>query len=125
MSKKLTKEEAIRRHRLMWNWIADETKRRQRPVAKTEAFSHFGWDENVICHCWCCDYSGQQQKPYQETPYNRPMCEFCPLVWPNDRCYGIIGVNYYLYDHYQLSIDYRERASLARQIANLPERTLE
>lgn len=31
------KEEAIRRHRLMWNWIADEAERTHKPVTKMDA----------------------------------------------------------------------------------------
>lgn len=37
----LTREEAIRRHRLMWNWIANEAERTHKPVTKMDAFDHF------------------------------------------------------------------------------------
>lgn len=35
---KLTKEEAIERHRLMWNWIAEETLHKQKCFDKLDAF---------------------------------------------------------------------------------------
>ena len=53
----LTREEAIRRHRLMWNWIADETERTREVVTKRAAFKYFGWPyEEVYSSCWCCDW---------------------------------------------------------------------
>ena len=44
----LTREEAIRRHRLMWNWIADETEKIGEPIDKSDAFKHFGWDGSKV-----------------------------------------------------------------------------
>ena len=41
MKKGLTKEEAIRRHRMMWEWIADETLKRKECVTETEALDFF------------------------------------------------------------------------------------
>lgn len=66
----LTKEEAIRRHRMMWEWIANETLRRHECVDKLEAFAHFGW--NIVQNpslCWCCEYCGSH-------------CHKCPIEWP-------------------------------------------
>lgn len=34
----LTKEEVIRRHRILWNWIAQTSIQEQRCVDKSEAF---------------------------------------------------------------------------------------
>ena len=50
----LTREEAIRRHRLMWNWLADETEKIGELITKKDAFKHFGWDRSkVLASCWC------------------------------------------------------------------------
>ena len=43
----LTKEEAIRRHRMMWEWIGYETLKRKECVDKRDAFKHFGWPYGV------------------------------------------------------------------------------
>lgn len=38
----LTKEECVRRHRLLWNYIADESERTGEMITKVDAFEHFG-----------------------------------------------------------------------------------
>ena len=71
---KLTKEEAIKRHRLMWNWIAEETLRRKKCVDTIDAFKHFGWrDGYQIYHCWCCAYDRHHGND----------CSRCPIKWPS------------------------------------------
>lgn len=66
----LTKEEAIRRHRMMWERIADETLKAKRCIGKEEVFDHFGWNiDEVDCACWCCEYTGIT-------------CTKCPIKWP-------------------------------------------
>lgn len=67
----LTKEEAIRRHRMMWEWIANETLRRHECVDKKIAFNHFGWLYNINALCWCCEYCNSY-------------CDKCPIEWPGD-----------------------------------------
>lgn len=34
----LAREETIRRHRLMWNWLADETEKTGETITKKDAF---------------------------------------------------------------------------------------
>lgn len=66
----LTKEEAIRRHRMMWEWIGNETLKAKRCIGKEEVFDHFGWNiDEVDCACWCCEYTGIT-------------CTECPIKWP-------------------------------------------
>ena len=106
----LTKEEAIRRHRLMWNWIAQASIQEQRCVQKVEALRHFEWNENIQSDCWCCEYA-----------YDR--CKFCPIKWP-----GFIGVCFSPFSPFSdwrgsvLYDDYIEAAKYAYQIAELPEK---
>lgn len=69
----LTKAEAIRNHRLMWNWIAQTSIQEQRCVIKDEAIEYFGWPE-IKTECWCCQYSRVEQNS---------LCEKCPIVWTN------------------------------------------
>ena len=141
----LTREEAIRRHRLMWNWIADETEKTGKPVDKIDAFEHFGWDRGeVLSSCWCCEYA---RHPWQKDEIK---CDFCPLDWSVGN--NIIGATCthipssvtiegslprtvtvhglyrlwvrYIYalrnDDYKTNI--KRAAAIARTIANLPEK---
>lgn len=57
----LTKAEAIRRHRLMWNWIAQTSIQEQQCVGKDEAIEHFGWPD-IPAGCWCCDCGSEFSK---------------------------------------------------------------
>lgn len=76
---KLTKEEAIRRHRMMWKWIANETLRRRRCVRDWEAFDHFRWDYYAAFeHEWCCEYAGRAAKADGEKIQT---CRYCPIRW--------------------------------------------
>lgn len=102
---KLTKEEAIKRHRMLWNWIADETLRQKRFVTKREAFAHFGWPD-ILNHCWCCEYAAVS-------------CRFCPINWGTGyECQS----NGSLFRLWVTSRSYEDTAKYAREIANLPER---
>lgn len=73
----LTKEEAIRRHRMMWEWIGNETLRRRKRVERFEAFYHFGWkmpdysERSILIdpNCWACRYA-------------KGNCYRCPIKWP-------------------------------------------
>lgn len=110
----LTKEEAIKRHRMMWNWIAYETLRQERFVTKQEALEHFGWDGTKMrSRCWCCTYA-----------HENGSCENCPIQWPGVRCTSSVEVEG-LYDKWcdmRWRFDHKKAADLAYQIANLPER---
>lgn len=134
----LTREEAIRRHRLMWKWLADETENIGEPITKSDAFKHFGWNEyEVRTSCWCCEWV------YLKCNFNfdrvdyKLACSFCPLDWSNGEkkileadCRNIrtsdghtghglfrqwLNITFY-------EKDPTEASRLARIIANLPER---
>lgn len=113
----LTKEEAIKRHRMMWNWIAYETLRREEFVTKQEAIEHFGWDESkMIDRCWCCTHTRKDGS-----------CEGCPIQWPGGKCCDGLNRRFGLYNEWRHmkwnpDSDYKKAADLAYQIANLPER---
>lgn len=138
----LTREEAIRRHRLMWNWIADEAERTHKPVTKMDAFDHFGWDQNILSKCWCCEYTHEEVFRRRELFGKKKLCEFCPLDWSqgNEDAVEASCIKYFdesmfshmgLYEAWCLSsgfdngkfyFDQERFISLAKTIANLPEK---
>lgn len=114
----LTREEAISKHRKMWNWIADrieEEKEYQHiNVLKKEYCEGKGF-YYVTSNCFCCEY----------TKY---ICDYCPIEWKSE-VEDFMCMQKYEEDDdeglYALccnELDWEEQAKLARQIANLPER---
>lgn len=129
---KLTKEEAIRRHRLMWNYIADESARTRTRINKVDALIHFRWEKMPFNLCWCCEYANQN--------YNT-LCDHCPLDFAKGNANGVkycaIGYTdangtcqYGLYAKWSLikrldscdSEKLDEYIDLAKRIANLSEK---
>ncbi|MCH5186818.1 MAG: hypothetical protein J1F63_00340 [Oscillospiraceae bacterium] len=116
---KMTKAEAIANHRKMWNWIADETEKRQRCVSKDEYFYTVDIANRPHQRCYCCEYSAQNGI----LPFPEYDCGLCPVVWPfgglcctpdEDGLYDCWCRTY--------GLDWQLAAELARQIAELPER---
>lgn len=128
------KEEAIKRHRLMWNWIAEETLKRNDIITEEDAIEHFNW-VFVSAHSWCCDYAlTKLRKVRLQGPFNGSKCLFCPINWgeKNSFCMNISSpfrawtriVDKFCYgegDWY----DIQDAAKYAKEIANLPEREME
>ena len=115
----LTREEAIRRHRAMWNWLADQAEKTGNLFSKSHAFSALWPDEDWRAHaslCWACEIHGGGCRDGKE----------CVLVWPNGRCVSTgEDEDGYLYtDWYYAKAmgNVEEYIRLARIIANLPER---
>ena len=121
----LTKEEAIRRHRMMWEWIGNETLRRKECVDKSDAFKHFGWNPYpVLSICWCCEYASNID--------TNCICDHCPIAWPstsihvpcvrfeNDECprHGL----YIIWFRAMNRDDWRTAAYYALYISMLPEK---
>lgn len=123
---KLTREEAIRKRREMWNWIADETERLERVVLKSEYFKKHSISHNEVpLHdCYCCEFDLHF--------LSFPLCYACPINWgvnnemntccdkktPYSKWYVVVN-NY----SNGWSNDWKSAAKLAREIANLPERS--
>ena len=120
----LTKEEAIKRHRQLWNYIADESERQGRIITKAEAFIYFGWPRYVRSFCWCCEYD----KKFIDESYSN-QCLNCPIKWPNERCksdespfsHYINAKNDNDYRFYCHKENVEKAVKAARDIANLPE----
>ena len=136
----LTREEAIRRHRLVWNWLADETEKIGETITKKDAFKHFGWDRSkVLSSCWCCEWAHWKRNLdlYIYKDNFKSVCFYCPLDWSNGEkkilkatCLDIMTndgyVNDGLYEQWFFKTygeeDHAEASRLARIIANLPEK---
>lgn len=121
----LSKEEAIRKHREMWNWIADRIKERKQLVNVDELKREYieQHNENVEYSCYLCQYCADRID-YDER-YEK--CKYCPLDWESDEDeYGLyqcldnhkeIG----LYRKVKIAVIWEEQYKLCKKIANLKE----
>jgi hypothetical protein len=120
----LTKQEAIEKHRKMWNWIADELEKGnaykyyisrfeflQTEPLKLAYFTEIKEYDFPIAGCYCCEYARRGKST---------ICKDCPLDWPGGKCVGENGL-YRKINIECVEKNYTEAAKLARQIANLPE----
>lgn len=128
--KLLSKSEAVRRHRLMWNWIAQTSIQEQRCATKEEAFKHFGWDLSTPCLCWCCAYTVFNSVHYTVVgDIPNIDCDFCPVVWGENELGQNIGCLYRTsafqsYGSDRNRGDYIGAAKYAYEIAELSERMM-
>ncbi|MFR2774805.1 MAG: hypothetical protein ACLTBR_03125 [Anaerostipes sp.] len=121
---KLTKQEAIKLHRKMWNWIADETERTGKFCDKYEYFDVMKIPRGDCPRalCYCCEYAIQKSGEEYE---NR--CKCCPLYWGSDcdeyMCLDkkFMGDDKGLFGRWRDTNNIEESANLAREIANLEE----
>ena len=112
---KLTREEAIRKHREMWNWIAGETEKQKRCMDKWEYFTSHGITEENLpnMQCFCCEYTKSEP------------CGKCPVIWGDTllaACSDPYG-EYRLFTEAVRNDNWRISAKYARIIVNLPERS--
>ena len=121
----LTKEQAIAKHRKMWNWIADqlENPEAQKSVYDLKEEYCIRNNINILSHCFCCQYDSIEFF----NDYNVKKCSNCPLKWGTENEYE----DYYCEQEDGLWITannlsklnrFKEAAEVARQIANLPEK---
>lgn len=126
--KKLSKEDAIRLHRALWKWIADETESRKKTVSKNK--STMVKKLNPYNNCFLCEYA------FSASGRKSVDCTKCPLEWGTEkRTIGIMGEligqcedgesKYISWINAVVSDDWEEAARLARDIENLPERKTE
>ena len=108
--KNLTLRETVDNHRVLWNWLTDETLKRKRKVQKKEYFVEHGVEECDFPRnlCYCCEYNISNISKGQE-------CSSCPIDWKG-KCYYTES----LYRVWYNETDYIKAAKLAREIANLP-----
>ena len=119
----LTRKEAIRKHRAMWNWIADAIENDEYPE-----FTHLKQYANLYieqhekypirAECYLCEYVYYQRDKG---------CKHCPLRWidlQGFRCDSCISA----YSIYNIALrgfntlDKQQIVALVRTIANLEEK---
>ena len=121
----LSKEEAIRKHREMWNWIADRIIERKRSVIINRLKREYvgQHNEEILYNCYLCDYcagilNGEELEE---------RCKYCPLDWESGgdedglcQCsdnHDEMG----LYVEAKRTVVWEEQYKLCKKIANLEE----
>lgn len=130
----LTKEECVRRHRLLWNYVADQILEQEKVSLKYErkAFEHFGWNisiGHIFDYCWACYYHSMKCLEMVDDPKCARKnevndCPYCLFNWTSDKT-NYCGNPHALYDQFwdsKLSNNWKEAARIARDIANMPVR---
>lgn len=120
---KLTKKQAIHKHRAMWRWIKRQTLIRKKIVEKTDYFAEHKYKHTPRNLCFCCEYAKDTNGLVE--------CKQCPLEWGGKsemiKCQrvaenGIILGMYGCWIEACRCGDYVEAAELAGEIAELPEK---
>lgn len=132
-----TRKEYLKKHRDMWNWIADNILFDRRIVTKLNYLKYIGVSEyDDKCprnNCYCCELDKKFNmiiKPHYEDYYQ---CKYCPLRWHGKYPIQCEDSNsqykkYKLWTHYSydnLPVSKAKIISdLARSVANVSERKL-
>lgn len=113
----LTKEKAVQLHRELWHKIAEILERNNEghkhiEELKEKALRELGYTTCSVPFnmCWCCEYTELQMLD----------CDKCPVEWGDNYCSANNG-EYYLFQ-IALNGSDKEAATIARKIAELPER---
>jgi hypothetical protein len=112
---KLTKEEAIKRHRELWGWLAEN------PMKEKTDWP--GWEryDAALNDCFLCEYVLKSQK----NDSNRlSICDYCP-VWFKENGFNRGTVSYCLgglFYGWEVATNLEERSRLAALIRDLPEK---
>ncbi len=109
----MTREEAIKKHRELWHWIANEHRRRKSEIVHKDENPDVA-KEGPINNCWLCEYALQFNTAY------RNICTNCPINWGVLTCLKK-GSPYRAWT-FNTFLDYEELAKLADRIAELPEK---
>ena len=107
-------------HRKMWQWIAEETRRRKRHVEKFECYIAFGTPkrERPYCDCYACEEGRQRARDdgYDVDYADLIACCYCPIDWNNGKKCVEGGTLYFNWRHAR---SYEEAAKFAEKIARL------
>lgn len=136
----ITREEAIRKHREMWNWIAEQYECGHGTtvhILKKNFIKKYYPGDNPYANCYCCECSTEISEIDGKSLSLKCNCDMCPLEWPSDYhdlmcCYKrrnykeeIHGLYKQILYYSSQVMDYKKAATIAREIAKLPERKIE
>ena len=87
---RISKEEAIKNHRAMWNWIADQYEKGSNQRVRFLKREYIDTmdpnrDERIkklYVSCYCCYYAGINNIVGADNEYMFN-CDQCPVVWPS------------------------------------------
>lgn len=103
----------IEKHRKMWRWLAEHPDK-----GKLDYFMMHDPSARMNNSCYLCDYA--VNKSVHEGRNAWSYCEYCPVDWGGKPCKHYAS----LFDKWWKSKwgPLEERAEIAKQIAELPER---
>ncbi len=113
---KLTKKEAIKRHRELWTWLAEN------PTKEKQDWPGWVRYDAALNDCFLCEYALKSRK----NDSNRlNICDYCPVEFKetNDYPKGTIGYCLGgLFIRWLWTTNPKERSRLASLIRDLPEK---
>jgi len=115
----LTKDKAVRLHRELWGWLADNPNKQKWDWPEWKVMGGgMGFIDN---YCFCCAYAGDTLDG------ERKNCKNCLLVWPGESCQyssdDETDENMYgLFEEWISVRTDKKRSKLAKQIRDLPVR---
>jgi hypothetical protein len=106
---KLTKKEAIKRHRELWGWLAENPMK--------DKLDWPGWEryDAALNDCFLCEYTSDKFSK----------CEHCPVVFEEIKDYPKGTIGYCLgglFSQWDQAIEPKERSHIASLIRDLPEK---
>jgi hypothetical protein len=101
---KLTKKEAIKRHRELWGWLAENPMKEKQDWPEWKQYGY------ASRYCFCCEI-GQD--------FLNHKCD-CPLDWGNNNKYCCCEASFY--EEWKHATKPEERSRLAALIRDLPEK---
>jgi hypothetical protein len=100
---RFSKEQTIKEHRKLWEWVAFKTLAEERKVRKYEYFQEKGLTR-VINDCYACEYSAVD---------GVVVCYKCPVDWNGRTC------STSLFRDWNNEQDWKKCAEIALQISKL------
>jgi hypothetical protein len=113
---KLTKKEAIKRHRELWGWLAEN------PMKEKRDWPGWGEYEDINGGCFLCEYAFESQK---NDSNGLSICDYCPVEFKETNGYLRGTVGYCLgglFSRWDRAIEPKERSRIASLIRDLPEK---
>lgn len=111
MEIKLTKKEAVKLHRELWGWLAEN------PMKKKEDWPEMDKYKPLFCECFPCQYIRKQQEKE---------CDECLFIWPDPTKHTDDALcQYSLFGKWTAATKPEERSKYAALIRDLPEKKVE